>query len=154
MSRVWIAGEDEAGAVAALMVGFRDHLGASGPPEEEMLASVERILAEPDSEFLLAAVDDASPAAAVLQLRFRWSAWKSAPDAWIEDLFVRADARRAGLGDALVNLAFERARARGARRIELDCFEDNAPALALYERNGFDAHSKGPARALLLGRPL
>ena len=44
--------------------------------------------------------------------------------------------------------------ARGARRIELDCFEDNAPALALYERNGFDTRSKGAARSLLLGRPL
>jgi RimJ/RimL family protein N-acetyltransferase len=53
-----------------------------------------------------------------------------------------------------VRLAFERARARGARRIELDCFEDNAPALALYERNGFDTRSKGAARSLLLGRLL
>ena len=52
MSRVWVAGEDEAGAVAALMVAFRDHLGASSPPEGEVLASVERLhlavsLAEP-----------------------------------------------------------------------------------------------------------
>ena len=34
------------------------------------------------------------------------------------------------------------------------CFEDNAPALALYERNGFDTRSKGAARSLLLGRRL
>jgi GNAT superfamily N-acetyltransferase len=151
MSRAWVAGPDEAGAVAALMAQFRDHLGATEPSDASVLRSVERIVAEPDSEFLLAG--DGS-AAAVLQLRFRWSVWKDAPDAWIEDLFVRADARRAGLGDALVRLAFERARERGARRIELDCFEDNAPALALYERNGFDAHSKGAARSLLLGRQL
>jgi GNAT superfamily N-acetyltransferase len=154
VSRAWRASEDEAGAVAGLIVAFRDHLGDTRPPAEEMLASVERILAEPDSEFLLAAVDEHSAAAGVLQLRFRWSVWKSAPDAWVEDLFVSPDARRAGLGDALVNFAFERARARGARRIELDCFEDNAPALALYTRNGFDAHSKGGARSLLLGRQL
>jgi ribosomal protein S18 acetylase RimI-like enzyme len=115
---------------------------------------VQRILADADAEFLLAAQEDGGAPAGVLQLRFRWSFWKGAPDAWLEDLFIAADARRSGLGDALVRLAIERARARGARRIELDCFEDNAPALALYERNGFDTRSKGDARSLLLGRQL
>ena len=154
MTRSWVAGPEETETIARLLVAFRDHLGERMPPAEEMLASVERIIAERDSEFLLASVDESSPPAAVLQLRFRWSVWKSAPDAWIEDVFVSEDARRGGLGDALVNLAFERARIRGARRIELDCFEDNDPALALYERNGFSRHSKGRSRALLLGRKL
>ena len=81
MSRAWVAGPDEAGAVAALMAQFRDHLGASEPSDASVLRSVERIVAEPDSEFLLAG--DGS-AAAVLQLRFRWSVWKDAPDAWID----------------------------------------------------------------------
>jgi GNAT superfamily N-acetyltransferase len=150
VTRAWVAAPREAAAVAGLMAGFRDHLGAAEPSGAALLASVQRIMAEPDGEFLLAG-DGPS---AVLQLRFRWSLWKDAPDAWVEDLFVRADARRAGLGDARVRLAIERATARGARRIELDCFEDNAPALALYERNGFSTHSKGAARSLLLGRGL
>jgi GNAT superfamily N-acetyltransferase len=151
VTRAWVAGPEEAGAVAALLVEFRDHLGSSEPSAASVRASVERILAEPDSEYLLAG-DGA--AAAVLQLRFRWSVWTDAYDAWVEDLYVRADARRTGLGDALVRLAIERAAGRGARRIELDCFEDNAPALALYARNGFDQRSKGAARTLLLGRRL
>jgi ribosomal protein S18 acetylase RimI-like enzyme len=101
---------------------------------------------------LLATPDDDSPPAGVLQLRFRFSVWKAAPDAWLEDLFVSESARRAGLGDALVALAIQRARARGARRIELDANEDNAPALALYERHGFSPRSKGgPGRDLFLG---
>ena len=153
MTNAWVADPDEAEVVAALIVEFRDHLGGGEPSPESMLASVRRLIDDPDTEFLLAADGD-GPAAAVLQLRFRWSVWKGAPDAWLEDLFVSADARRSGLGDALVRLAFERARERGARRIELDCFEDNAPALALYERNGFSVHSKGRSRTLLLGRPL
>ena len=151
MTRTWVAGPEETEAVTRLLVAFRDHLGERMPPAEEMLASVERIIVEPDSEFLLAAVADGSEPAAVLQLRFRWSVWKSAPDAWIEDLYVSEDARRSGLGDALVGLALERARRRGARRVELDCLEGNEPALALYARNGFDARSKGGARSLLLG---
>jgi ribosomal protein S18 acetylase RimI-like enzyme len=153
VTRAWVATPDEAEAVAGLMVEFRDHLGSSEPSEASALSSVQRLLDDRSTEFLLAAQHDGT-AAAVLQLRFRWSVWKGAPDAWLEDLYVRAGARRAGLGDALVRLAFDRAREHGARRIELDCFEDNAPALALYERNGFSVHSKGASRSLLLGRRL
>jgi ribosomal protein S18 acetylase RimI-like enzyme len=150
--RAWVASLDDAEAVAALLVGFRDHLGHDWPSDNAFLASVERLLEDRDTEYLLAAPGDDSPPAGVLQLRFRFSVWTAAPDAWLEDLFVDASARRAGVGDALVALAIERARERGARRIELDTGEDNAPALALYERHGFSPYSKGgAARSLFLG---
>ena len=90
----------------------------------------------------------------MLQLRFRFSVWRAAADAWLEDLFVRESARRTGMGAALVELAVERATERGAKRIELDTNEANAGALALYERLGFSASSKGAGRDLFLGRPL
>jgi ribosomal protein S18 acetylase RimI-like enzyme len=154
-ARAWVAQPDEAEAVAGLLVEFRDHLGHDWPSANAFLASVERLFEDPDAEFLLATPDDDSPPAGVLQLRFRFSVWKAAPDAWLEDLFVRGDARRTGLGEALVTLAIERAAERGAKRIELDTNEDNAPALALYERHGFSPRAKGNAgRDLLLGRPI
>jgi ribosomal protein S18 acetylase RimI-like enzyme len=154
-ARAWVAQPDDAEAVAGLLVEFRDHMGSDWPSENAFLASVERLLEDRDTEFLLAAPDDDSPPAGVLQLRLRFSVWKAAADAWIEDVFVRADARRAGVGDALLTLAADRARARGARRVELDTNEDNAPALALYERHGFSARSKGgTGRDLFLGRSL
>ena len=153
-ARAWLAQPHEADAIARLLVAFRDHMGADWPSENAFLASVERLLESRDTEFLLAAPDGAPPAA-VLQLRFRFSVWKAAPDAWLEDLFVAPGARRVGLGDALVKLAIERAQARGAKRIELDCNEHNAGALALYERHGFSPRSKGSdGRDLFLGRPI
>ena len=154
-ARVWVAQPHEAETTADLLVAFRDHMGSDWPSENAFLASVERLLEDPGTEFLLAAPGDGAPAAGVLQLRFRLSVWKAAPDAWLEDLFVAEDARRAGLGDALVALAIERAQARGARRIELDCNERNTAALALYERHGFSPLSKGSeGRDLFLGRPI
>jgi ribosomal protein S18 acetylase RimI-like enzyme len=154
-ARAWLAQSDDAETVAALLVEFRDHNGSDWPSDNAFLASVERLLEDRDTEFLLASPDDDSAPAGVLQLRFRFSVWCAAPDAWLEDLFVRADARRAGVGDALVALAIDRACERGARRIELDTKEDNAAALALYERHGFSTSSKGgSARDLFLGRSL
>jgi GNAT superfamily N-acetyltransferase len=154
-ARAWVASPEEAEAVADLLVEFRDHMGSDWPSANAFLASVERLLEDRDTEFLLAAPDDDSPPSGVLQLRFRFSVWKAAPDAWIEDLFVRTDARRAGVGDALMKLAAQRARERGAKRIELDTNEENAAALALYDRHGFSPRSKGgPGRDLFLGRAL
>ena len=154
-ARAWVAQPDEAEIVAALLVEFRDHMGSDWPSANSFLASVERLLEDRDTEYLLASRDDDSAPAGVLQLRFRFSVWEAAPDAWVEDLFVRADARRAGIGEALLTLAFERAAERGARRIELDTNESNQAALALYERHGFSTRSKGgDGRDLFLGRPL
>jgi GNAT superfamily N-acetyltransferase len=130
-------------------------MGVAWPSENAFLASVERLMEEIDTDFLLGAADAGAAPAGVLQLRFRFSVWKAAPDAWIEDVYVAEGARRAGVGDALVARAIERAAERGARRVELDCNEANAGALALYERHGFSARSKGgEGRDLFLGRPI
>ncbi len=154
-ARAWIAQPGEAQVVADLLVEFRDHNGHDWPSANAFLAGVERLFEHRDTAFLLATPDEDSPPAGVLQLRFRFSVWKAAPDAWVEDVFVRADARRAGVGDALVALAIQTAAERGAKRIELDTNEDNAAALALYERNGFTTRSKGgTGRDLFLGRPI
>ncbi len=136
--RVWLAAPDEAEIVARLLVAFRDHLGVSWPSDDAFLAGVERLTEDPGAEFLLGAPDLDSPPAGVAQLRFRYGLWWAADDCLLEDLFVAGAARGAGLGRALVELAIERARARGCRRIELDANDNNAAALALYRSFGFD----------------
>ena len=52
-------------------------------------------------------------------------------------LMVAASHRRQGIGRALLDAAFEWARASGVRKLELHVFPHNTPALALYEGLGF-----------------
>jgi GNAT superfamily N-acetyltransferase len=150
--RVWRAGTDDAREVAGLIAEFGEWWGSAPPPPDQIASSVERIMAGDDGEFLLGAIEE--EAAGVCQVRFRWSVWKSAEDCWLEDLYVREDARRSGLGRALVEAALERARERGCRRIELDVNEDNEAARALYVACGFLEEPKPPGRTLFIGRPL
>jgi GNAT superfamily N-acetyltransferase len=153
MATLHLAGPQEAPVVAQLLCEFRDWWGNSEPADEDMLASVRRIMAGGDGEYLLAAGADGEPAA-VAQIRFRFSVWKTAEDCWLEDLYVRESGRRGGLGRALVEAAVARAQARGCRRIELDVNEDNLAALALYRACGFTLEPKPPGRTLLAVRPL
>jgi ribosomal protein S18 acetylase RimI-like enzyme len=151
---LWVAGEDEVDPVAGLLAGFRDWMGRDAPSDESIRRTAAVLLRDPDTEFLLAAADgDASPSG-VCQLRYRLTVWTGVEDCWLEDLFVRADARGRGIGRSLVDGAVERARARGCRRIQLDVNEQNGEALALYRRMGFSTESKSPGRTLLVGRPL
>ena len=52
-------------------------------------------------------------------------------------LMVAADARRQGVGRALLEAAVEWARGASVRKLELHVFPWNDPAVALYERFGF-----------------
>jgi GNAT superfamily N-acetyltransferase len=150
--RTWKAEPHEAETVAALMIGFRDYLGESWPSDNAFLAGVERLLDDVNTDYLLGAVDDDSPAAGVAQLRYRFGLWRAGTDCLLEDLFVHERARGSGLGRALVQATLDRARERGARRVELDCNEANAPAQALYASFGFSAttHRYDGARDLYL----
>ncbi|HMJ95422.1 MAG TPA: GNAT family N-acetyltransferase [Thermoleophilaceae bacterium] len=135
---VRLATADDAADVARLMTGFRDWQGRSEPDDATIAATVGRLLADPNTDFLLAG----EPAAGVCQLRYRLSVWTGTEDCCLEDLFVDASARGSGSGRALVDAALGRARERGCTRMDLDANEANAPALALYRSVGFDSWSK------------
>jgi ribosomal protein S18 acetylase RimI-like enzyme len=148
--RVWRAAPDEAPVVAALLGGFRDHLGYGFPSDASLLASVERIIGRDDAEYLLAG--DGEPLG-VAQVRYRWSVWWDAEDCWLEDLYVSDRARGRGIGRALTEAVIERARERGCRRVELDVNSENPAALALYRSLGFETGKTG-GQDLLMRRRL
>jgi ribosomal protein S18 acetylase RimI-like enzyme len=148
--RVWRAEPEEAPDVATLLIAFRDHLGRDWPDDASILASVRRLIARDDSEFLLAAEAADAPPAGVCQLRYRHTVWFGTDDCWLEDLYVHEQVRRAGAGRALVEAAMARASERGCRRIGLDCSDDNAGALALYADLGFTTGWKAGVKDLYL----
>ena len=158
MNEVWVARPQEAGEVTRLLIAFRDWLEQSVPDDEAVAASVALLCADSATEFLLGTLDGGAAPCGVCQLRFRHSVWTTTPDCWLEDLYVEPAGRGQGLGRSLVTLAFERASARGATRIELDTNDQNRSAIALYESLGFSSSSKshGPlqGRDLFMGRPL
>jgi ribosomal protein S18 acetylase RimI-like enzyme len=153
-ARVWPANAQDIETVSTLIAAFRDWWGKDEPKLEQIRATTAKLLEDPNTELLLAAADGDQPAAGVCQLRYRLSVWTGADDCWLEDLYVTGEARGKGLGRALVNAAFERARARGCRRIELDVNEVNTDAIAFYESLGFTTEPKPPGRTLFISRKL
>jgi GNAT superfamily N-acetyltransferase len=136
---VRLATAADAGSVASLLAAFRDWYRESDPVDASIRRSVDELLADERTEFLVAG----DPAAGIAQIRFRHSLWTGVDDAWLEDLFVLDSARRAGVGLALARASLERARRRGCRRLQLDCNERNLAALALYESLGFASSTPG-----------
>lgn len=134
-----VAPAAEAGEVARLLVAFRDYYGESVPSAESMAATVASLIADPQTEFVVAG----EPACGLAQLRYRLSAWTGVEDCWLEDLFVEEEARGEGIGRALAEACVHRARQRGCRRIQLDSNEGNHNAVALYRDLGFESGSPG-----------
>jgi len=147
--QVRVATADDVDNVARLMAAFRDWWERDEPTDEQLAAGVARLLVDPQTEFLLAGPDAARPAG-VCQLRYRYGLWYDAPDCWLEDMYVDAEARGLGVGRALGDAALERARERGCRRVQLDVNEANPEALALYRRLGFDSIQDPPGGQLVL----
>lgn len=60
-------------------------------------------------------------------------------EAWVNNLAVRREAQRRGIGERLLTALLDEARRKGATRVLLEVAVDNAAAQRLYERHGFAA---------------
>jgi GNAT superfamily N-acetyltransferase len=146
---VRLATPDDAEAVTALLIAFRDWWDSTTPSDETFRTAVAQLVTDPNTEYLLGNEDQG-----VAQLRYRLSAWSGTEDCWLEDLYVTDAARGTGLGKELLDACLDRARARGCKRIELDVNERNEHARRFYVKAGFSEEPKPPGRTLFLGRKL
>ena len=147
------ANPDDIADLTRLIGEFRDWWGKTDPPGAQIRVTLEALIADPSTEYLLAFDSDGN-AVGVCQLRYRLSVWTGAEDCWLEDVFVSEGARGGGHGRELVERAFESARSRSCKRIELDVNEQNAGALRFYESLGFTTEPKPPGRTLFVSRRL
>jgi len=60
-------------------------------------------------------------------------------EAWVQNVGVRKDAQRRGIGRLLLEALLAEARRRGARQVLLEVAVDNAAAQRLYAQYGFEA---------------
>ena len=135
---VRVASAADLESLVLLAAAFRDHLGQSTPSDANLRTSIERLLKDPGTDFLLAYSAEGMPLGYV-QCRYRYSLWASALEAEIEDVFVVREVRRRGVGLHLVRCAVARATVRACRSIGLNTNERNDGALALYRKLGFVA---------------
>jgi GNAT superfamily N-acetyltransferase len=130
----------DAGALVALILEFRNHLERVTPTEVQFRESVTRLLSSEDTAFFLA--EEEGVALGYVLMRFRHSMWAAGLEATLEDLFVSPRHRRGGVGRRLVAFALERARDLGCTTVCLDTNEHNEASTRIYTRLGFNAVSK------------
>jgi GNAT superfamily N-acetyltransferase len=66
----------------------------------------------------------------------------------VDDLVVRRDLRRGGIGRALMEWAESWAREQGADELELNVFEFNAGAIAFYRHLGYGTRTRRMCKGL------
>jgi GNAT superfamily N-acetyltransferase len=90
--------------------------------------------AKPSAEAMIAEFDGEPAGFAIFHGTF--STWECRPGIWLEDLYVRPQHRRAGIGAMLVQAVAREAVGRGCARLEWNVLDWNEPALDFYTRLG------------------
>ena len=134
MSEVAAAEVDD-GLVEAFAALVPQLSSSSPPPGRAELAAI----AASDASILLVARDRSDRIVGTLTLAvFRVPTGLLS---WIEDVVVEETARGSGAGEALVRAALDRARAAGAKSVDLTSRPSREAANRLYQRIGFETRS-------------
>lgn len=119
-----------------LMRAYCDFYGSS-PSDEALLQMSRSLIADPEYEGVqLIARDESRAATGFATIFWTWSTNSAARVGTMNDLFVAPGARGSGVAEELISACVERARERGAVRLEWQTALDNHRAQAVYERVG------------------
>ena len=116
------------------------------PSEDELKA----IVSSPVTRLLLARDEAGSIVGTLTLVVFRIP---TGVGAWIEDVVVDEQARRQGVGEALMTAAIQLAEQSGARHLNLTSRPDREAANRLYRRLGFDHRETNVYRLMLPAPP-
>jgi ribosomal-protein-alanine N-acetyltransferase len=94
----------------------------------------------PSAHFLVAEIPTGQRMKVVGYLGY----WLVVDEAHISTLAVDPRIRRKGIGSHLLKTAVRSAARQGADRVSLEVRNTNAGAIAMYERMGFELHSRKP----------
>jgi len=112
------------------------------------LADVKEILFAPHPRaFCDIAEQDGAPIGFALWF-YSVSTFEGRHGVYLEDLFVRPDARGSGAGKALLSALARRCRDEGLARLEWAVLDWNAPAIGFYDRLGATAKTQWITRQL------
>jgi GNAT superfamily N-acetyltransferase len=115
------------------------------PDGEKQLRGLRMILDFPErGRIFVARVDE--QVVGMVSLLFTVSTAEGAPACWLEDMVIRPEHRRNGLGSRLLQHAVQEAKADGFARITLLTDRDNASAIRFYRRHGFQPSEMVPLR--------
>jgi len=125
-------GEDERAAWEPLWNGYLAFYKASLAPGASDVAW-QRFHDPAEPMFLLGAYVDGK-LTGIVQYLFHRSTWTPENYCYLQDLFVAEGARSLGLGRALIEAVYEKARAGGANRVHWLTHTTNTPARVLYDQ--------------------
>ena len=109
-----------------------EKLAAEVRGDAELLA--ETLFDRDGAEALIAEVDGDAVGYAIFFATY--STFECQPGVWVEDLFVRPEHRRRGIGRALLARIAASALERGCARLEWSALDWNEPALRFYDELG------------------
>ena len=125
-------GRDERAAWEPLWNGYLKFYKATLPPENSDIAWT-RLHDPGEPMHLLGAYVDGKLMGIVHYL-FHRSTWMPDDYCYLQDLFVAEGTRGLGLGRALIEAVYEKAREAGSTRVYWLTHETNAPARLLYDQ--------------------
>jgi len=133
MHAVRLASPDDGPLAAGLLHDFNTEFGSPTPGPAALERRLRTLLAEPTTLAWLGG----DPAVAIALVTLRTNVWFDGPVALLDELYVAPGSRGRGVGSALVEALFARAREDGWGLIEVNVDEFDHDARRFYERHGF-----------------